>query len=360
MFTPPSHPRAAGLPGAAPHDAGVARPGTAAPLVGVVVPARDAEPWLAHTLASLQGQSFADWVCVVVDDGSGDGTAAVAGSWASADPRIVVVRQRGSGVAAARNRGLRALPACRYVAFLDSDDLYLPHALGDLVAALEARPDAVGAYGLAEYVDTGGQLLHPGLHPARQRWRRELRGGRLVLQHPEADADFATMVVAGPVWPSAVALHRLEAVRAAGGFSPDFPVAEDWELFLRLTRRGPYVALDRVVAGYRRHGANLTSGHAEVQYHVDRVRRTAWESADNTPEQRAAVARAWQLLERRQVLVLGRHTLRSARRRAWRSAGEAAVGMLVSGALSLRAAPPVARRSRARWTRPEDHLDVPL
>jgi hypothetical protein len=137
-------------------------------------------------------------------------------------------------------------------------------------------------------------------------------------------------------------------------------MAEDWEFYLRLTRHGSYVALDEHVAQYRRHGTNLTSQHDEIMYHVDRARRLAWESCENSTEQRRLLVRAWRLLEGRQVLVLGRHTLRSLRRRCWRSAGEAFVGTLICSALILRPFPPRANRNRPRWTRPDDHLSIPL
>jgi glycosyltransferase involved in cell wall biosynthesis len=330
------------------------------PLVGVIVPAYNAERWLAAALRSLQAQTLADWTCVVVDDGSTDDTAAVAEKFAAGDDRITLVHQANAGVGAARNTGLAILPDCPYVAFFDADDVYLPDALERLVAALERRPDAVGAYGLADYVDRHGDVLDPGLHPARQRWRREVVGHRLRLQDNDADASFRTMAVAGPIWPPAVAVERTEKVRAVGGFDPDFMLVQDWEMFLRLTRHGPFAALDEPVALYRRQGANRSSQHDEAWYFMDRVRRKAWESPENTPEQRRCVTRAWRLLEGRQVLVLARHALRSLRRRRWRSAYEASVGVLVCAALLLRWSPPPASRRRTRWIRPDDHLDVPL
>ena len=332
-----------------------------APLVGVVMPARDAEEWIEASLASLQAQTLTRWVCVVVDDGSTDRTRSIVAEVADTDGRVVLLRQPGRGVAAARNAGLDALPpGCPYVAFLDSDDLYLPEALAALVGALERRPDAAAAFGLAEYIDEAGHLLNPGLHPSRQRWRRQLRSGRLVLQEAHEDVTFDTLVVDDPVWPAAVALHRTEAVARAGGFDVSFPLLEDWELHLRVARRGPYVATDEQVALYRRHGSNLTARHHDAEFHRERVRRLAWSAVDASPHERAAVAGAWRLLERRQVLVLGRHVVRSLRRGRWRSAQRASVGLVVAGATSLGRRPPVASRRRTRLTRPDDLLGVPL
>lgn len=78
--------------------------------IGVVVAAFNADRWIEASLVSLQAQTFKDWVCVVVDDGSTDRTAAIAEAWAARDPRVRVVRQANRGVSAARNRGLQLRP----------------------------------------------------------------------------------------------------------------------------------------------------------------------------------------------------------------------------------------------------------
>ena len=330
------------------------------PQVGVVVPAYQAERWVAATLRSLQAQTLRSWVCVVVDDGSTDGTAEIVRSFVRQDDRIQLLQQPNLGLPAARNVGLAALGESTYVAFLDSDDVYLENALELLVAALVKRPDAVGAFGLAEYVDEDGALLHAGLHPQRQRWRREVRGWRLVLQDQKADATFASMVIDGPVWPPAVAIQRRAAVCAVGGFSASYTALEDRDFYIRLTRLGSFVALDRHIVGYRRHGSNMSRKHEDLMCFLDRARHEAWASPDNTMSQRRLVARAWRLLEARQVLVLGKHVLRSLHRRRFLSAVEAAGGVLLCLAVQLQRGPPPANRRRIRWTRPDDLLDVPL
>lgn len=327
--------------------------GQTRPTVGVVVPAYNAERWVQATLESLLGQTYRDWTCVVIDDGSRDATGDIVERIAAAEPRLHVIRQANVGISRTRNIGIEALPAsCELVGFLDADDLYLPHALRVLVAALQTRPDAVGAYGLADYVDELGELLKPGLHPSRQRDRREIRGRLLHSLPHQADATFATMVVGGPIWPPAVALQRLAEVKAVGCFDPDFPMQEDWDFYLRLTRRGPYVAVDEHLAAYRRHGDNLTGQHAESVFQQDRVRRTAYLSPRNTAAQRRMVARAWYYLECRQALVLAKHAALSAARGRWRFAGEAALGSLLCLSLLRRASPPEASVRRARYTRP--------
>ena len=100
--------------------------------------------FVSAALASVRAQTFADWECICVDDGSRDGTGAVAEGVAADDPRIRVVRQENGGTSVARNAAL-ALAEGRYIAFLDEDDVYHPRCLETLRAAAERHgADAVG------------------------------------------------------------------------------------------------------------------------------------------------------------------------------------------------------------------------
>jgi glycosyltransferase involved in cell wall biosynthesis len=295
------------------------------PVVAVVVPAYNAELYLEATLASIVGQSYTRWRALVVDDGSTDRTADVARELAGRDPRISLERQDNAGGSAARNKGMSVLAGtgARYLAYVDSDDLLLPDAFASLVSALEARPDAVGAYGLAEYIDGQGHPISPGAHSALQRQRKTFRpgpravaGGGLVAGAkaalapfagrdlaPDEDTGFDTLAIYGSIWPPAVALTRFDAVRQASGFDPSISFMEDWDLFLRLARRGPWVFLNQQVAWYRRHPRNTGStGPSEASPlggwgtgflgAVATVRYRAWEYPANTAAQRLALARA--------------------------------------------------------------------
>ncbi len=292
--------------------------------------------------------------CVVVDDGSTDGTSAIVKAVMAQDDRIQLLEQANAGISAARNAGIAQLPEhCEYVAFIDSDDVWEKDALAILVEALQARPDAVGAYGLADYLDEHGEPLSEGLHPSRQRDRHILQGCRLRPVPAGLDTTFAVMALSGPIWPSAVAIHRLADVNAVGGFDTSFSSQEDWDLYLRLSRRGPYAAIERRVAWYRRHSSNTTSSHRAAAFQHDRVRRNACRSVDNTAAQTRLVARAWRHLELRQSAILGRHSLRCLLRGNVRASAEAMIGAVISGAHLLRpAGPPPAKYWRLRYTQP--------
>src|SRR5262249_54477519 len=113
-----------------------------ADVLTVIVPTYNRERTVPAALASVLRQTFASLRVLVVDDGSSDGTAAVVE--AARDPRIRLIRHESNrGAAAARNTGIRAART-RYVAFLDSDDLWAAEKLARQLAFLAADPSAVG------------------------------------------------------------------------------------------------------------------------------------------------------------------------------------------------------------------------
>jgi CDP-glycerol glycerophosphotransferase len=104
-------------------------------LLSVVVPVYNVERYLAGCLESLLAQSFAEFEAILVDDGSTDGSSAVAERYAEADPRIRVVRQPNAGLGAARNRGV-AEARGGFLTFLDSDDTLVPDAYQTMMSTL--------------------------------------------------------------------------------------------------------------------------------------------------------------------------------------------------------------------------------
>jgi len=112
------------------------------PRVTVIIPAYNSAATIAETLASVQQQSFDDWEVVVSDDGSTDDTDGVVE--ALADPRVRVIHGPNTGPAGARNRALEQSSG-ELVAFLDADDLWLPHYLSRQVALLDQETGSDGA-----------------------------------------------------------------------------------------------------------------------------------------------------------------------------------------------------------------------
>ncbi|MBO0725797.1 MAG: glycosyltransferase family 2 protein, partial [Blastocatellia bacterium] len=106
------------------------------PSVSVIMPTFNRADTISRAIRSVQAQTFDDWELIVVDDGSTDNTVAMI---EGCDARLKLIRQENQGTAGARNAGLRA-SAGRYIAFLDSDDEWLPHHLALCVGFLDAFP----------------------------------------------------------------------------------------------------------------------------------------------------------------------------------------------------------------------------
>lgn len=107
------------------------------PRVSVVVPIYNVEPYLAECLASIAAQSFRDLEVIIVDDGSTDGSAAIAERFAAADGRFRIVTQPNGGLGNARNNGA-AVAGGEFLAFVDSDDVLPPYAYKLLLESLDA------------------------------------------------------------------------------------------------------------------------------------------------------------------------------------------------------------------------------
>jgi teichuronic acid biosynthesis glycosyltransferase TuaG len=108
-------------------------------LVSVVMPAHNSQGSLAESVQSVQAQTYGDWELIIVDDASRDGTLAMARQFASDDPRIRILGlEQNVGVAEARNRGIGAARG-QYLAFLDSDDLWLRNKLEIQIDFMRSR-----------------------------------------------------------------------------------------------------------------------------------------------------------------------------------------------------------------------------
>lgn len=325
------------------------------PMVGVVMAAHNTGLFIEVALRSLMQQSYQQWHCVVVDDGSTDDTAAVVGRLAAAEPRVTLVQQANTGISGARNAGLTAMPvAPTFLHFLDSDDWLAQDALAVLVAAALARPDAVGVYGLAELADEAGEALMPGFHVSRQQDRRRTRGWRTEPLATDADSTFADLVMYNPVWPAAVGLHRRSIVEAAGRFDSSLSEQEDWDLFLRMSRSGPFAPVPEIVAHYRRHGSNLTGNALRNHLSRERVIRRAFRDPENTRTHRALLVRASRRLRLANAKV-GTSALRGAvATRRWATAGRAVLGIGWTLLTVIPSRPPAPQARRIAWVRSLD------
>lgn len=203
------------------------------PLVSVVIPAFNAALHVRDAVLSVLQQTSSDLECIVIDDGSSDGTWEVVG--AIPDARVRCIRQRNGGVSRARNAGA-ALAAGKYLAFLDADDVWLLDKLAQQLAVFAARP-STGAV-LTWYVVVDDRLkLRWAIRPGNARSAIE----RWLLLEGE-----------GPAFSSTILLTR-EAFDAIGGFRVDVPPSEDLHFGARLIRQADVEMVKSPLVLYRTH-----------------------------------------------------------------------------------------------------------
>src|SRR5262249_18578704 len=142
------------------HDRAIARPSSSGGAVSdrirvsIVTPFLNAERFIAESVESVLAQTYRDWELLLVDDGSSDGSPAIAARYATAHPQKIRCLghdgRRNRGASASRNLGI-ALARGEYIAFLDADDVYLPPKLAEQVPVLDAHPDIAMTYAGTEY-----------------------------------------------------------------------------------------------------------------------------------------------------------------------------------------------------------------
>jgi len=270
--------------------------------ISVVIPAYNSERFIGQTLQSICDQTVKDWECVVVDDGSTDSTPQVIREMARKDDRIRLIEQTNAGPAAARNTGMASISAgSRFIAFMDHDDVWLPDALAVLRDALEAHPESVAAHGLADTIDENGQPIDHErsdggfLNFGRQRVVCE--NGRLVPWDISRPTTFESLYPVSRLFPLGLVLIRHEVVREVGGFDTTYWQTEDWDMWLRLARKGEFHFINRVVLHYRRHDDNQSSDMTANAREVRRLLCKHYFSKENNPRQRQIVRGGFRALQ---------------------------------------------------------------
>jgi glycosyltransferase involved in cell wall biosynthesis len=215
------------------------------PLVSVIIPTYNRAGMVREAVASVETQTFRNFEILVVDDGSTDASPGVL---ASLKGVRVLRHDCRRGVAAARNLGAVAARG-EWLAFLDSDDLWLPEKLARQMAYLKERPGLLLCQTDETWVRDAVRVNKPASH-------RKVGGGIFL---PSLERCMVS--------PSAVVLHR-RLLADHGGFDEDLPAAEDYDLWLRLAWRYEVGLVDEPLVIKR-------GGHPDqlsAQWGIDRFR----------------------------------------------------------------------------------------
>ena len=204
---------------------------SAEPPVTVVMSAYEAMPYLPEAVESILAQTLSNWLMIIIDDGSTDGTAAYLD--ALDDDRIAVIHQANAGQQAAAARGI-ARATTKYIARMDADDIAFPMRLARQVEFLDDNPD-VGLVGAQiQRMGPSGNLQLPSAFPTdHDDIYEQLADNRHAMVNP-------------------VVTFRRELFDSIGGYW-EHDIAEDWDMFLRIGEVSKLANLDEPLLGYRFH-----------------------------------------------------------------------------------------------------------
>lgn len=215
------------------------------------MPAYNSGAYIAEAVRSVQAQTYPDWELVVVDDGSTDETAGIVRDISRADARVRYIFQQNGGQGKARNAGLRHARG-DLIAFLDSDDLWLRDKLELQVEVLRReKADLVFSDGFifeGEDTESDSQTF-------------------AVICGRYAGAEMLRLLLIFNRIPVLSVLARRESIEGAGLFAEgrEYQNCEDYELWLRLARRGAvFFGMEEKLVRYRRHPASATYSDSQA------------------------------------------------------------------------------------------------
>ena len=237
--------------------------------ITVVIPTYNRIQQLPRALASISAQTCPGGAhTIVVDDGSTDGS----GSLVSRQfPNVQLLGQPNRGVSAARNAGMAAAQT-DWIAFIDSDDEWLPHKLQVQFNALKAHPEYRIVHSEEIWIRNGRQVNVPRIYQKKGGW------------------IFRECLPVCAISPSSVIIHR-EVLDTVGVFDESLPACEDYDLWLRLSPVFPVLLCpEPLIRKYGGHADQLSNQPGLDRYRI-RALQKALENGDLAPHYRDAATR---------------------------------------------------------------------
>lgn len=235
------------------------------PMVAIVIPAYNAMRYLPKALESVLAQTYQNFEVIIINDGSQDHIE----SWYSElspeiKRQVQLFSQENQGISSARNTGI-----CRsqspYVAFLDADDIWLPHKLERQIQYLEAHPSVSLTYSWAAAVDSQGQLIgriyaaEKGVEKVTGKSAGKSAGKQCLDTHTPIPQMWSQLVTNNVISTTSTVLVRRACLVSVGLFDLDLiSYVEDKDLWLRIARAHIVQVIPEVMIHKRRHSANTS------------------------------------------------------------------------------------------------------
>ena len=202
------------------------------PKVSVIIPTYNREEFIVETINSVLNQTYKDFEVIVVDDGSTDNTKQKLEPFKS---KIKLIEQPNSERAVARNNGVKNSSG-EYIAFLDSDDIWIKDKLEKQVKLLDSKPDVILTYGQSLRINEHGQKIKIA--------KRQLKGFSGEVFENLLMRNFVV---------SATPMIKKEYFEKTTGFQTKYIPYEDWEFWLRFSLLGKFYFLNQPFSYYRIH-----------------------------------------------------------------------------------------------------------
>jgi glycosyltransferase involved in cell wall biosynthesis len=220
--------------------------------IDVLLPVRDALPFLGEAIDSIRNQTFSDWRLLILDDGSQDGSLELAQKYEEGDARIAVFSfPKADGLAALLNAGLEKCD-CRYMLRQDADDISLPHRMSVVNESFDRKPDLFVVGGDLITIDSSGRQIEYVHLPGNPISITVAGFFYNPMRHPTIAANFAALRRHDAVYGKDI----LNSVPEAESMTVKH-LAEDYFLFGQLALIGPCMNVNVPLVKYRKHGGSI-------------------------------------------------------------------------------------------------------
>lgn len=191
--------------------------------VSIIIPCYNSAQYLVATLDTVKGQSYSQWECLIVDDGSVDDTESIANLYVATDARFHFIKKKNEGVSATRNVGIK-LASGAFIQFLDSDDLMGPEKLTEHVAFLERHANVDIVYSGSRYFNTD--------HPEKKLifGRGHFLGTMEITMY---DNDVLRSILIRNPFITSAPLYRKQVFDIVGVYDETMRYLEDWDFQVR-------------------------------------------------------------------------------------------------------------------------------
>lgn len=211
------------------------------PLVSVVIASYNREQFIVDAIRSVQHQTVDDIEIIVVDDGSTDSTQQILNNFGDS---INVINQPNQGRSAARNKGVNNARG-DYIAFLDSDDIWLHDKLDKQLNLLVKQPKVGLVHTFSDVVDEHGVLIRKYTDQRYKLYHSSIKAGYSYESLSERCIMFLSTVMV-----------RRDCWKRVGPMDADIPAFEDWDWYLRASRQTEISTIPEVLVHFRLHSGN--------------------------------------------------------------------------------------------------------